>query len=477
MQYSELKTRFLGLDTCYPLADGSTHRRIYLDSAASTLMLAPALDTATAFLAHYANSHSTAHHSARIATDCFDWARSQVLRFVHAPPDDYACALLGSGSTSAFNRLAAGLAALRPQRPVALVSTLEHHSNDLPHRRFNPELYHIPALGEGYQCGGIDLAALERQLNEHTGRVNYVAVTGASNVTGAISPLREIAALCHRHDTLLLVDAAQMAAHMPIDMARDEIDFLVFSGHKIYAPGAPGALVGRRDLLAAMPPFEVGGGMVDYVSKHGFQFADDLADREQAGTPNLFGAVLLGAALATLEHVGMDVIWQQEQALTAHALTSLSRCPGLRLYGPPQGDRLGVFSFNLHGVDHGLLAAILNDYYGIAVRNQCFCAHPYVRELLQEELWQAPASDDPELIEFQINLRKGMVRASFGVYTQTTEIDALADALCDIAARIDHYRALYQPLADGNYRHREFQPDSRTLFDPATTLNQLLETT
>lgn len=477
MLYSDLKTRFLGLDTHYPLADGSTRRRIYLDSAASTLMLAPALETATAFLAHYANSHSTAHHSARIATDCFEWARAQVLDFVRAPADDYACALIGSGSTAAVNRLAAGLAALRPERPVALVSTLEHHSNDLPHRRFNPELYHIPALGEGYQSGGIDLTALDRLLTEHAGRVNYVAVTGASNVTGEINPLREIAALCHRHDALLLVDAAQMAAHMPIDMRRDEIDFLVFSGHKIYAPGAPGVLVGRRELLAAMPPLEVGGGMVDYVSKHGFQFADDLADREQAGTPNLFGAVLLGAALATLQHVGMEVILQQELALVEHARQALARCPGLRLYGPTEVQRLGVFSFNLPGIDHGLLAAILNDYYGIAVRNQCFCAHPYVRELLQEELWQAPDTDDEELMLFQINLRKGMVRASFGLYTQVAEIDALADALCDIADRIEQYRPLYQPLADGNYRHRQFQPDSRTLFDPAATLNQLLEST
>lgn len=475
MLYDRIKSQFIGLDTCYPLADGRNARRIYLDSAASTLMLKPALDTATAFLAHYANNHSTAHTSARIATDCFDWARERVLRFVQASAENYSCALIGSGSTAGLNRLAAGLAALRPERGVALVSTMEHHSNDLPHRRFSPEAYHIAVCGEGYQAGGMDLDVLERLFNEHPNRVNYVAVTGVSNVVGLVTPLREVAALAHRHGAYVVVDAAQMAAHMPIDMDGDDIDFLVFSGHKIYAPGAPGALIARRELLAAMPPFEVGGGMVDYVSKYGFQLAETLEEREQAGTPNLFGAVLLGSALEALDQVGMSLIREREQALVGYALDTLAMCPGLRIYGPTQGERLGVLSFNLTGVDHGLLAAILNDYYGIAVRNQCFCAHPYVRELLQEELWQAPDSLDPEQMEFQINLRKGMVRASFGLYTTEAEVSALAYALRDIAQRIDNYRPLYQAQSDGNYRHRQFNPSSRSLFDPAATLHTLLE--
>ena len=141
------------------------------------------------------------------------------------------------------------MATLRPERDVVLVSMMEHHSNDLPHRQHAGKVEHIPLEVEGTYAGEVDLQALEQLLETYKGRVNYVAVTGVSNVTGIINPISRIAALVHRYDTYLLVDGAQMVAHMPVYLEQDDIDLFVFSGHKIYAPGSPGVLVGKQSLL------------------------------------------------------------------------------------------------------------------------------------------------------------------------------------------------------------------------------------
>ena len=473
----KLKTAFIGLDTCYPLADGRRQRRIYLDSSASTLMLRPALDTARRYLHHYANTHTTVHTSARITARAMAWAYATTLDFLGAGRGRYLATFLGSGATAAINRAAAGLAQLRPEREVVLVSAMEHHSNDLPHRRHHKTVEHIPLVGEGPRSGVIDLDALAALLKRHGQRVNYVAVTGVSNVTGLLNPLAEIASLAHAHGAYLLVDGAQMSAHAPARLGERDIDLYAFSGHKIYAPGAPGVLVAKREIVEAMTPHELGGGMVSAVSQWGFDLAADPQEREQAGTPNIPGAITLACALATLKQVGMDRIFEQEQALVAQAMEALRHCPGLTLYGEAgEAPRVGSLAFNLDGIGHGLVAAILNDYHGIAVRNECFCAHPYVQEMLKEEF---AALDIDGLSNEEVNRlfqdRRGMVRASFGLYTTQEEISALATALTDIATHIDRYRPLYQGCGDGSYRHRDFHPEEEGLFDIEQALAEQLD--
>ena len=475
---ASLQPCFIGLDTEYPLVDGSRARRRYLDSAASSLMLRPAWETADAFLRYYANTHSLLHFGARIATHAYLWAHGRVLAFVGADPRRHTCAFAGSGSTAGFNRLARGLAQLRPERPVVLVSDMEHHSNDLPHRKHSEQVEHVPLTGTAPAFGALDLDALERMLEKHRGRVNYVAVTAASNVTGILNPLRAIADLVHEHGAWLLVDGAQLIAHAPVRMT-DGIDFLVFSGHKVYAPGSPGVIVGERALLAQVEPDEVGGGMVDDVSFQDYAITEHFPEREEAGTPNIVGAVLLGAALEAMMQVGMEAIQAHEQALLAPFVGALVARPGVRVYGDTdlaRSPRVGTIAFNLQGLDHALVAAVLNDYFGVAVRNACFCAHPYVRELLKPELWEADTDIDVEGDAglAALELRKGMVRASLGLYTVQEDIDALLAGIDALFADPEGFRARYEQVEDGLYRHRSFSVPVQTLFDPAAELMRRL---
>ncbi len=439
-------------------------------------MMQPALETATAYLQHYANTHTTVHTSAKITSSVMQWAHQRIVTFLHADPAHYVSILAGSGVTAAVNRIASGMAALRPERDVVLVSMMEHHSNDLPHRQHAGMVEHIPLEIEGTYAGVVDLHALEQLLEQYKGRVNYVSVTGVSNVTGIINPIGRIAALVHRYDAYLLVDGAQMVAHMPVYLERDDIDLFVFSGHKTYAPGSPGVLVGKSSLLSRLEPQQLGGGMVNLVTPYSYQLEESLEAREEAGTPNIFGAVILACALEVLDQIGMDAVFTQEQSLVEQVIKNLSDSPGLKIYGNTDSTRrVGSIAFNIAGLDHGLVAALLNDYYGIAVRNECFCAHPYVKEMLKEELFSLDIeadSDEEEL--FLVNLKRGMVRASFGLYTTADDIVALGDALRDIVKKRQHYLALYEPQQDGSYQHTHFNPAAEALFDLKQVLAERL---
>jgi selenocysteine lyase/cysteine desulfurase len=470
------------LDTCYRLADGRVTRRHYLDSAASTLTLGCARRVADELLRHYANTHSTLHFSARIAGHAYDWAHEQALKFVRADPNLYTAFFAGSGCTALLNRLARSLATRRPERDVVLVSLMEHHANDLPHRKHARTVLPIPLTGAAPALGAVDLAALQQLLMQYHGRINYVAVSAASNVTGVINPIHDVAALAHAHDAWVVVDASQYLAHAPLPVsetgtAERELDAVVFSGHKLYAPGSPGVAVVRRTLLDHQEPDEVGGGMVDDVALSGYQVANRFPDREEAGTPNLVGAVQLGAVLEVLQRLGMERIHADEQRLLHHLLAELSALPGARIYGDPDLDRtprLGTVAFNLDGLEHGLVAAVLNDYHNVAVRNGCFCAHPYVRELLKPELWALDMDPDAENMAALLKPWQGMVRASLGLYTGEDDIAALLAGIRDLLARPDHYRSLYAVDADGNFQHRSFRAPANTLFDPEALLDRAL---
>ncbi|AUX22552.1 class V aminotransferase [Sorangium cellulosum] len=441
-----IREDFVGLDTEYALADGLRKRRRYLDSAATTLVMQVTLDCARAFLRHCANTHSTTHFSAAIAGEAYAWAHDRVLRFLGAPPRDYAAVFTGSGATAALNRVAEVLAAAQPDRPMALVSLMEHHANDLPHRR-HASVLHVPLTACDDGPGPVDLDALEAMLRENAGRVRYVAVTAASNVTGLLNPLAPIARLAHAHGARVVVDGAQIAAHRAVSLADDDIDAFVFSGHKAYAPGSPGVLVIKRELLDGVPPGLVGGGIVEHVSTEGFELTPHLPDREEAGTPNVVGAVLLASALEVLAEIGMDSIAEAEDALVEYALDRLATVPGLRIYGTRTAPRSGVVAFNLSGIEHAVTAQALNDAHNIAVRNGCFCAHPYVRHLLLPELWALDADGDEDL-EAQVMRRRGMVRASFGLYSTPADVDALVDALVDIGADEGAYRRRLEATSD-----------------------------
>jgi selenocysteine lyase/cysteine desulfurase len=268
------------------------------------------------------------------------------------------------------------------------------------------------------------------------------------------------------------VDGAQMVAHMPTrmsghdDPARD-IDVLVFSGHKIYAPGSPGVVVARKSLFDKIEPVEVGGGMVDEVWVDRYTPTARLPDREEAGTPNIPGAIGLAAALSALDRIGMDLIFREECELIHYALDKLRAISGVEIYGETdinRCQRAGAISFNIHGVHHALTAAVLNDYFGIAVRNECFCAHPYVREMITEALAKQDDNISIEELERLAELQRGMVRASFGIYNTRADVDGLAAAVADIANRGDFFESAYTQLDSGDFAHKSFRFEPDRLF-------------
>ncbi len=254
---------------------------------------------------------------------------------------------------------------------MVLVSLMEHHANDLPHRKHARTVVHIPLTGTAPTLGAVDLAALERLLEQYRGRVNYVAVSATSNVTGIINPVHDIAALVDAHGAWARADVSEHLAHAPLpvsDTGAEErkLDALVFSGHKLYAPGSPGVAVVRRTLLENEEPDEVGGGMVEDVHPSGYQISVRFPDREEAGTPNIIGAVQLGAVLNVLQQADMEQVHAAEQRLLRRLLAALAEIPEVRIYGDPdlsRTPRLGTVAFNLEGLEHGRVAAVLNDYH------------------------------------------------------------------------------------------------------------------
>jgi cysteine desulfurase/selenocysteine lyase len=473
---AQLQASFIGCKTEYPTVDGKRGPRVYMDSAASTLMMAPAYEIGHEFLTHYASTHSDLHYAARGASHAFEWAHERVLEFVDANPEEYCSFFAGNGATAGFNRMAASLSRARPERSIVLISEMEHHSNDLPHRYHNAQVVHVPCMGEFERYGGLDMDRLREIFEEHGDKINYIAVTGASNVSGTITPLAEVARLAHAVGAYLLVDAAQMIAHAPVSMDQADIDVLVFSGHKIYAPGSPGAVIARKSILKEIKPAELGGGMVDDVYLEEYMPTATLPDREEAGTPNIVGGIMLGAVLDLLNRLGMDTVREKEIDQVDFVWNGLKSIEGVSVYGPEPADvpRTGTIAFNIKGLDHGLTAAALNDYHNIQVRNGCFCAHPYVRELLKRELWEMDIDPDAPNAEADVERKRGMSRASLGLYTTQSDLEKLIAAVRDLAGRRDEILAIYEPIGSNGYRHTQFTPDAADLFDPERLLGQYL---
>jgi len=454
---------FLGVDTHYPTADGNLVRRTHLDGAASPLPAEVALTSFVEFSPHYSNTHSHVHASAQISSQAFAWAQQQVLHYLNAPAEQYSAIFTGAGTTAGINRVARGLSQSRPGRPVVLVSAMEHHANDLPHRQFDNQVLYAPLSGNGAEQGQIDIDALETLLKAERGKVNYVAFSLVSNVTGIINPAAEICRLAHQYDALALVDAAQAVAHLDLNLdafgEHDQPDFLFFSGHKIYCPTAPGVMLAKKEILATMSGQDLGGGAVNDVSYFDFELAN-LPDREHAGTPNIAGVVALGKVLENLGNYGKPNIEQHGFHLMNALHAMLATFEHITVYGDPKAKRIGALSFTHAQIEHGLLAALLNDYRMIAVRNECFCAHPYVSSLLKEKLWQLDLSQVPiEQHSAYINRYRGMVRVSLSLYNTLKDIEQLRQALQWIEANRELLSEHYEALDDGNFRHKRYSLD------------------
>lgn len=430
-QSLNFRERILGLDKEVPLLDGRLVPYINLDNAASTPPLKDVVDAVNRFLPYYSSVHRGTGFKSRLSTVAYDQAHEIIGRFVGANLDSNTV-IFGKNSTEALNKLAYRF----PLEADAIIVTtqLEHHSNDLPWRR-RAEVIHIQALPDGR----FDEDDFDHQLEKYGDRIALVAVTGASNVSGFLQPIHRLARKTHQIGAKILIDAAQLAPHRQVNMKADDdpehLDFVVLSGHKMYAPYGTGALVGPKEIFLQGAPEYSGGGTVDIVTMDEITWAG-TPDRDEAGSPNVVGAVAMAAAAQVLMDVGMDKIAAHEEALIAYALERLNRVPGIKIYGESDparaAEKVGVIPFNLAGYSHFFLAAILGFEGGIGVRSGCFCAHPYVVHLLQLNEEEAASWRD-QMLEGNKSNMPGMVRMSFGCYNDTTDVDRLVEMVEQIA--------------------------------------------
>jgi selenocysteine lyase/cysteine desulfurase len=440
------RDELIGTDQLVPLVDGSFVPYVNLDNAASTPALRSVVEAIEGLLPFYSGVHRGTGYKSRLSTLTFERAREMVGEFVGADPERDVV-VFTKNTTEAINKLARALA-VEPGS-VVLTTRLEHHSNDLPWRA-RVRTVQVAARPDGT----LDLDDLDRRLAEYAGRVALLAVAGASNVTGVVQPVHELAEKVHAVGGRILVDAAQLAPHRPIDMrAHDDpghLDFVALSAHKLYAPFGTGALIAPRSAFGSTPD-QPGGGAVNAVIHDAVAWAE-LPDREEAGSPNVLGAVALAAATAALADVGLDRIAEHEWDLTRYALDRLAAVPGLTVHGPTvtasQATRVGVIPFTVDGLDHALVAAILGYEHGIGVRSGCFCAHPYVGHLLGfdratalawfERVGRGDKRDSP-----------GLVRISFGCYSDTGDVDRVVRGLEQIVA--ERIAGDYDCDDDGSY--------------------------
>jgi selenocysteine lyase/cysteine desulfurase len=429
----------LGADVEVPCVDGTRRRYVNLDYAASTPVMADVWAAVEAFVPWYSSVHRGSGTKSQVSTAAFEDARAAVATFVGAREDDQV--VFVRNTTEAINVLAAAL----PEGTRVLSSPAEHHANMLPWRRHDVRLLPFTRSAEEL------LAACERALGAARPRIDLLAVTGASNVTGEIWPVAELAALAHRHGAELFVDAAQLAPHRAIDMAASGIDHLALSGHKLYAPLGAGALVAGARRLDAGPPLLRGGGAVKLVTLDDVLWAD-APERHEAGSPDVIGVVALAAACRRLGELGMATVAAHESALAARLWDATRSVPGLRtLRLWPGADRVGVMTFTLDGYPDPLLAAILSAEHAIGVRHGCFCAHPLITRLL--------GVSDTELAGLRAELAAGRrpplpgaVRASVGLGTTPADIDRLTGALHELARAGPTWRYRHVP------EHDEYEP-------------------
>jgi selenocysteine lyase/cysteine desulfurase len=390
------------LNTRVPLVTGETVEYANLDHAASAPCLEAVRDAVDEFLPWYASVHRGAGFASQVSTKVYERTRDVLRRFVDARSSD--TVIFTRNTTDALNLLARSV----PRHTSVVLFDTEHHAALLPWRGPNVRRISTPRTRLAA------VSAVDSALAACPAGPRLVVLTGASNVTGELLPVREIAAVARRHGARIALDAAQLAPHRAISLRELDVDYVVVSGHKLYAPFGAGALVGRADWLRAAPPYLAGGGATKLVTETGVAW-NAGPERHEAGSPNTVGVYALGVAC---EQLGghWDAVAEHEHELLTRLRGGLAAVPGLselRLFDD-DGDRVGTVSFTVEGFEPGWLAAVLSAEYGIGVRDGAFCAHIATRRLTGGRL---------------------ALRVSLGLGSTSEHIDRLVLALRQIVAR------------------------------------------
>ncbi len=439
----------------------------------------------TAVLPRYANTHTESSGTGLQTTRFREEARAIVGEALGADAQRYAVVFAGSGSTGAIHKLVDVLGLRIPadlddryrlrdhipphERPVVLVGPYEHHSNELPWRESIADVVTIREDADGR----IDLAHLEQELVRHADRPLRIGTfSAASNVTGILSDTRAISVLLHRHGALSFWDFAAAAPYVDIQMEPrraspdgdaseadlDTKDALFISTHKLIGgPGTPGILVARRDLFRNRVPTVVGGGTVAYVNQEAHHYLADVEHREEAGTPDIVGAIRAGLVFQLKERVGADAIGAREHAFIERAIERWERVPSVHILGDHRARRLSIVSFTVaHGerrLHHNLVVALLNDLFGIQARGGCSCAGPYGHRLLGIDLATSHRFES-EILSGHDGIKPGWVRVSFNYFVSETVFRYLLDAVELVATDGWRLAPLYRlDPASGLWRH------------------------
>ncbi len=388
-----------GADLVVPRVQGGELRYVNFDYAASAPALQSVADCVAEALPYYSSVHRGAGYASQVSTQLYESARQDVAAFVGARADDVV--VFTRNTTDALNLLASAV----PGDVVCL--DVEHHANLLPWQRIGARV--VTAAASLRQTCELVEAELRRAP------AALVAVTGASNVTGELTPIRLLADIAHRAGARIVVDAAQLAPHRRIDLAGTGVDYLALSGHKLYAPFGTGALIGRRDWLDAAPPYLAGGGAVRAVSVESTSWAT-APERHEAGTPNVLGAVAIAAACRAIGALPAGAAEAHEAALRSRLGDGLAAIPGVTLCriwaDSPQP--VGIVSFTVEGWTPSQVAAYLSAEHGIGVRDGKFCAHPLLARL---------------------GCADGAVRASIGLGSSSADVDRLVTAVEQLVSR------------------------------------------
>ncbi|WP_408955051.1 aminotransferase class V-fold PLP-dependent enzyme [Natroniella sp. ANB-PHB2] len=430
----QVRKEVIGLNTKVSVSKNRYLQYINFDNAASTPSFKQVFKKIEDFLSWYSNVHRGTGFKSQISSEIYEKTHQVIGNFMGVDLKKNTIILV-KNTTEAINKLANSLQL--SSEDIVITTLMEHHSNILPWRNKAQVVY-----SDLTSSGHLDLNDLEKKLKKHQKKVKLVAVTGASNVTGVLNPIYDIARLAHQYNAKILVDAAQLAPHRPINIkpnhSPEHIDYLAFSAHKMYAPFGTGVLIGPQETFQNQPPDYSGGGTVKSVTLDDVIWAN-LPDKEEAGTPNIIGAVALQESIKTIEQLGWQNIIKAEKELITYTLKKLQQLPKIKLYGlndlKNPSKNVGLISFNIKPLPHSLVATILAHEAGIGVRSGCFCAHPYVHQLLN--------LTSAEIKKFKEEIKKnnfstspGMVRISFGCYNTKKEVDRLITTLKSIIERI-----------------------------------------
>ncbi|MGW7092242.1 aminotransferase class V-fold PLP-dependent enzyme [Streptomyces sp. NPDC054874] len=415
----------LGQNVTVPLVTGGEVTYAALDYAASAPALQRVWDDVAAYAPYYGSVHRGAGYLSQLSTDLFENSRRTVAEFLGCRADDQV--VFTRSTTDSLNLLAAAI----PADCQVFVYETEHHASLLPWR--DAQVTYLNAPRTPAQA----VETLERALAD---RDPYgpalVCVTGASNVTGELWPVRELAAAAHAHGARIVLDAAQLAPHHPVDIAELDVDWVAFSGHKLYAPFGSGVLAGRADWLQAAEPYLAGGGASRKVARRADGGVDvdwhTSAARHEAGSPNVIGVYSIASACKALTEAGFEGLVAREQELVGRVREGLAEVPEvqvLSLFGD-DAPRVGVISFVVRGWNSSHFAAALSAEYGIGVRDGLFCAHPLVRTLLGSDPQDPGECGAPEAEPGERSLNA--IRVSFGAGTPDEHIDRFLRAVSEL---------------------------------------------